>query len=515
MSTYKHDPDFLDVRSEDWYPRLLQSTTDSIAEIASKARFKKEGGEILLVGIEGDVQWGRRTKYEWLALIEDIDRSCVEGALTVRPKNKRIDIKDFEEEVVDWVTKKGKYRRVVICSCPARIGDNHDVMDEVMELASKYEEIQCKWSKAGNTASNLFGGGLKEALPTPGAAPTAPPQVLEDATPAPELMGGGGGGNSSDGGSGGGLTAPTGIVRLFHGTTADVLSGIQDRGHLRPSTDGFFGPGVYLTSSREKAAAWANFKAKGSPTFLQSNGWGRTLPSMPLPEPPRVTDWDGALKAPVVVEVQVDVGRCKAFDMTTVRDEDYFYYMPHNQAGVQPFLIPKGLKYDRIAARAPNRPLISGTSCSCLRCYHAGHRQLASQFGEDFLVGTAQLGWDGAGLRNHALCATTCRGVAGPAMLVGGKPTPTSAYPIKVTDEFGRLVSFDGRGFWCQQHNETRSWLDEGFDSQYVPETLPAGAETLDVWPGCVERFAGDEYVVADGSRVIYRSFRTIVASGR
>ena len=124
-----------------------------------------------------------------------------------------------------------------------------------------------------------------------------------------------------------------GVLRLFHGTTASALGSIQSAGHLQSSTDGFFGPGVYLTSSREKAAAWARFKSKGSPTFLQSNGWGSSLPEMPQPEPPHLPEYfSGATEAPVVVEVQVDIGCCKAFDMTTVNDADYFYYIHASQS---------------------------------------------------------------------------------------------------------------------------------------------------------------------------------------
>jgi hypothetical protein len=318
----------------------------------------------------------------------------------------------------------------------------------------------------------------------------------------------------------GGDAALTGVLRLFHGTTANALHSIQAAGHLQPSIDGFFGPGVYLTSSREKAAAWANFKAKGSPTFLQSNGWGRSLPAMPQPTPRELDRSSATTKAPVVVEVQVDVGRCKVFDMISVKDEDYFYYMPHLRscygAGLDTLLVPKGLKYGGLEKLDGSKIKLSGISCNCWRCLNTPVDKLLKSIGSDIstwdrthfpssdsLASLAgfRFGWNGVGLRNNALCATTCRGVPGHQKFDWGN------YETNVKDEFGRLVSFDGHGFWRQQHNGTRSWLDEGFDSQFVPETLPRGAKTLDIWPGCVERFAGDEYVVADGCRVIYRSF--------
>ena len=99
---FVQDPDFIDVRKESWYIPLLQSVTDKINAIASKKSFQREGGEVMLVGVEGDVAWGARTKYEWLALIEDIDRGVKAGIIKLRPKSKRFSFpEDFEMEVSD------------------------------------------------------------------------------------------------------------------------------------------------------------------------------------------------------------------------------------------------------------------------------------------------------------------------------------------------------------------------------------------------------------------------------
>ena len=113
------------MRLEKWYIPLLQSITDKINALASKRSFQRNGGEIMLVGVEGDVLYGARTKYEWLALIEDIDRGVKVGVLKHRPKNRRFRFpEDFEEEVSDWAAKKGKHRVAIICSCPSRLGDD-------------------------------------------------------------------------------------------------------------------------------------------------------------------------------------------------------------------------------------------------------------------------------------------------------------------------------------------------------------------------------------------------------
>eukprot|EP01051_Picozoa_sp_SAG22_P005033 SAG22_NODE_288_length_12949_cov_163.316265_3_plen_112_part_00 len=110
----------------------------------------------MLVGVEGDVAYGARTKYEWLALIEDIDRGVHMGLIKKRPKNKRFSFikkrpknkrfsfpEDFEEEVSDWATKKGKLRIATICSCPSRLGDDLTVMEQVEEAASEFDNIEC------------------------------------------------------------------------------------------------------------------------------------------------------------------------------------------------------------------------------------------------------------------------------------------------------------------------------------------------------------------------------------
>ena len=156
------DPDFINVRKEPWYPPLLQSTSDQLNTTVAKKSFQRNGGEILLVGIEGDVTYGRRTRYEWLALQEDLDRGVTKGVVRLRPKNKRVSLEDFEEEVSDWASKPGKHRVVLICSCPSRLGDDTAVMERVEEMASEFDNIRCCWSRAGNLADVIFEPGARE-----------------------------------------------------------------------------------------------------------------------------------------------------------------------------------------------------------------------------------------------------------------------------------------------------------------------------------------------------------------
>ena len=44
-----------------------------INDIAGSESFKRRGGKIKLLGIEGDVKHGNATREEWTALMEDVD----------------------------------------------------------------------------------------------------------------------------------------------------------------------------------------------------------------------------------------------------------------------------------------------------------------------------------------------------------------------------------------------------------------------------------------------------------
>ena len=58
----------IDVRTESWYLRYLQSNSDMINSIANMNKYKKNNGQIKMIGIEGDVEHGVRTRQEWTAL---------------------------------------------------------------------------------------------------------------------------------------------------------------------------------------------------------------------------------------------------------------------------------------------------------------------------------------------------------------------------------------------------------------------------------------------------------------
>jgi hypothetical protein len=146
--------DTINVREEDWYQRYLQSVTDTIADIAGKTAFKQGDGEIKIIGIEGDVTYGKRTRDEWTALQEDIDRAVRGNVLPVRPENMRCKLENLKEEL-GWTEKKPQ-RFAVVASCPARIGDNEQVMTDVEGICARFARVSIKFSRAGNTASILF-----------------------------------------------------------------------------------------------------------------------------------------------------------------------------------------------------------------------------------------------------------------------------------------------------------------------------------------------------------------------
>ena len=104
---------------------------------------------------------------------------------------------------------------------------------------------------------------------------------------------------------------------LFHGTTQKNAKKILADGFLA-SEGGLFGPGVYLTSSLNKAWAWAKQRASGKHYFRREPDftYHEAVPTEPA----------------AVVSVTVapeDLGKCKTFDMKQVRDSDYLYVTHH------------------------------------------------------------------------------------------------------------------------------------------------------------------------------------------
>ena len=294
------------------------------------------------------------------------------------------------------------------------------------------------------------------------------------------------------------------VVRLWHGTTTSALPGILASKSLRPSVAGFFGPGVYLTSSRAKAIAWARFRAGTAgrlavvpDTESYEMEWrnvdrvlrgqeklpeghvhtiGCTMKSYQRASP----DERGA--RPVLVAVDVRLGKCKTFD-AVLRDTDYVYVSYHcDHAPFIPALHERDASLQGAGPWCPNR------------------------YGLDSTRGSPH---------NPKECE---------------RPPPE--FEVLVSDEMGRLTMQTGPkasgSAWFRRANGVDSWLQEGFDSQYIHEGLPSGSGALIVYPdaggwgmedsmglfdslGPVhDRFRGDEYVVRDGSRVVYVSHELV-----
>jgi len=135
--------------------RYLQSNSDAINAIANMNKYKKNNGQLKIIGIEGDVVYGERTLQEWTALQADLDKGFKDGKLAERPKNSRVALEDLEEEL-EWVNKGGKVRYIIVASCPNRIGDNHKVMEQVKATCAEYDDlVKCTFSYAGNLAADF------------------------------------------------------------------------------------------------------------------------------------------------------------------------------------------------------------------------------------------------------------------------------------------------------------------------------------------------------------------------
>ena len=165
---------------------------------------------------------------------------------------------------------------------------------------------------------------------------------------------------------------------LWHGTTAKRAKKIKSIGTIRASNCGFFGPGVYLTSSKSKAEAWARY----------------------------VSTTKGCL--PAIVRVKANIGRCKIIAMGNVE----------------------------------------GVHDMCVQDYADFHFNMADMFGRPFARDQLEFAED----------------------------------PLDDPHPVGNL------------------WLEESFDSQYIPETWPGFDEACiladdphGIWPDAMK---GDELIL-------------------
>ena len=120
----------LNVREEAWYARYYQTVEFHINNLHRKY----PNATIYLMGIEGDVLYGKRTLQEWTFLQEDIDKHILDGKISKRPSNMRVSFESFPQVVEMFASQPDTY--VLVASCPARIGDNHRVMEDVQDITS-------------------------------------------------------------------------------------------------------------------------------------------------------------------------------------------------------------------------------------------------------------------------------------------------------------------------------------------------------------------------------------------
>ena len=154
LTLYKGQEKELDVREEHWFPRYFAVNADTLNNVARK----NPTARIKMVGIQGDLKFGVRTKLEWTALQEDIQAQVLEGTITKRPEWLQVAFEDIKTEL-DWVDEGDGNRVLILCSCPARIGDDHKIMEQVDAMCQGNPKVEITFSKAGNAASNMFESG--------------------------------------------------------------------------------------------------------------------------------------------------------------------------------------------------------------------------------------------------------------------------------------------------------------------------------------------------------------------
>mmetsp|Transcript_12810 Transcript_12810/g.15308 ORF Transcript_12810/g.15308 Transcript_12810/m.15308 type:complete len:255 (-) Transcript_12810:165-929(-) len=151
----KADEDWMDVRKKSWFRPYYATIEKDINNIASKNSFKN-GGELKIFGIAGCPKYSKSTKYEWTALLEDLDAAINKGSLHFRPTCSRIEFEELDELVGEWVSRPGKNRFAIIASCPSQIGDDTTIMDQVIKAMADYDNVHIMFATQGDGVSTLY-----------------------------------------------------------------------------------------------------------------------------------------------------------------------------------------------------------------------------------------------------------------------------------------------------------------------------------------------------------------------
>ena len=149
-SLYTGQDKEINVREELWYARYYATNEATLNNLIRK----NPNVRIKMIGIQGCLDFGKRTRCEWTALQEDINQTVASGKIHTKPKWSSIDFEDLVEEV-EWAAKD-KNRVVIICSCPSQIGEDTTIMQQVKDTLAGNARVELTFSEADNGASSLF-----------------------------------------------------------------------------------------------------------------------------------------------------------------------------------------------------------------------------------------------------------------------------------------------------------------------------------------------------------------------
>jgi len=139
-----------DVTQESWYYGYLNTNQVLINSLVSKRSFR----ELRMIGIEGDLEFGLRTRSEWYFLQKDLERGVLAGSVRARPQFMRIPLGSLAEEL-EWSQRKAG-RKIIIASVPARIGEHRQVMQEVEAMCSQFDDVHLSFSRQGDLIDTAF-----------------------------------------------------------------------------------------------------------------------------------------------------------------------------------------------------------------------------------------------------------------------------------------------------------------------------------------------------------------------
>jgi len=177
---YIDDTEQVNVRGESWYLPFMETITTAINSFSTKTSFASAGSRagLKLLGIEGDLKYGKRSLCEWTCIQADVDRRVRDGIVKCRPQMQQVPLQELSENL-RWSQQPNKVRHILIVSCPARIEKNIQVFQQVEVICADYDNVHILFSRPDDCAPQISRSIQTDSVPW-SRRPTDPGERVQE-----------------------------------------------------------------------------------------------------------------------------------------------------------------------------------------------------------------------------------------------------------------------------------------------------------------------------------------------